>query len=168
MSRYLTKSKFKLAMECPTKLFYTGKPDYANQQIGDNFLAALAEGGFQVGALARYYFPNGVLIETPNDETAVELTAQYLSEENITLFEAGFKFGTLLIRADIVEKNGNILKLYEVKAKSCDFDTEAGMQNQNGTISSKWKPYVEDVAFQKYVMPCVSPIRSDSLSNAHR
>ena len=23
--RYLTKSRFKLALECPTKLFYTGK-----------------------------------------------------------------------------------------------------------------------------------------------
>jgi hypothetical protein len=25
MPRYLTKSRFKLALECPTKLFYTGK-----------------------------------------------------------------------------------------------------------------------------------------------
>lgn len=152
MPRYLTKSKFKLAMECPTKLFYIGKSHYANQRIGDTFLAALADGGFQVGALARCYFPAGVWIETPNDETAVEVTAQYLSEENITLFEAGFRFGTLLIRADIVEKEGALLKLYEVKAKSCDFETEAGMLNKNQTISSKWKPYIEDVAFQKHVI----------------
>ncbi len=152
MPRYLTKSKFKLAMECPTKLFYTDKQQYANQQINDSFLKALADGGFQVGALARCYFPDGIVIETPNDETAVEVTKLYLSEENITLFEAGFRFGTFLIRADVVEKIGNVLKLYEVKAKSCDFETEAGMLNQNGTISSNWKPYVEDVAFQKYVI----------------
>ena len=25
--RYLTKSRFKLAVQCPTKLFYTGKKD---------------------------------------------------------------------------------------------------------------------------------------------
>ncbi|HCS10339.1 MAG TPA: hypothetical protein DIV40_02675, partial [Clostridiales bacterium] len=45
--RYLTKSRFKLAMECPTKLYYTGKDEYINQNIDDSFLLALAEGGFQ-------------------------------------------------------------------------------------------------------------------------
>ena len=51
--RYLTKSRFVMAMECPTKLFYTGKKEYKNQDNDDPFLESLAEGGFQVGALAR-------------------------------------------------------------------------------------------------------------------
>lgn len=139
-------------MECPTKLFYTEKTHYANQKIADSFLAALADGGFQVGALARCYFPRGVRVETPNDETAVEITEQYLAQDQITLFEAGFRHDNLLLRADIIVKNGNVLDLYEVKAKSCDFADESGMLNQNGTISSKWKEYLEDVAFQKYVI----------------
>ena len=46
--RYLTKSRFKLATECPTKLYYTGKKEYLNQKYEDSFLLALAEGGFQV------------------------------------------------------------------------------------------------------------------------
>ena len=50
--RYLTKSRFKQALECPTKLFYTGKPGYLNNSLDNSFLAALAEGGYQVGALA--------------------------------------------------------------------------------------------------------------------
>lgn len=42
--RYLTKSRFKLGMECPTKLFYTSKSDiYSNENLEDTFLAALAE-----------------------------------------------------------------------------------------------------------------------------
>lgn len=41
--RYLTKSRFKLAVECPTKLFYTGKPEYANVNNEDAFLAMLVE-----------------------------------------------------------------------------------------------------------------------------
>ena len=49
INRYLTKSRFKLAMECPTKLYYTGKGEYINQDLDDPFLLALAEGGFQVG-----------------------------------------------------------------------------------------------------------------------
>ena len=41
---YLTKSRFKLALECPTKLSYDGKSKYANQKIEDTFLISLAEG----------------------------------------------------------------------------------------------------------------------------
>ena len=55
--RYLTKSRFKLAMECPTKLYYTGKLEFDNQKKDDSFLAALAEGGMQIGELAKYNTP---------------------------------------------------------------------------------------------------------------
>jgi len=40
--RLLTKSRFKLALECPNKLFYTRKKEYANQKQEDEFLQALA------------------------------------------------------------------------------------------------------------------------------
>ena len=37
---HLTKSKFKLATECPTKLFYTGKKDeYANTSSAGSIIA---------------------------------------------------------------------------------------------------------------------------------
>jgi len=134
-----------------------GKQEYANRRIEDPFLRQLADGGFQVGALARLYFPEGILVETPNDEAAVMVTEQYLEQENVTLFEAGVRFGSFLIRADVVVKTGNELKLYEVKAKSADFDDDSAMFNKNGTISSTWKPYVEDVAFQKYVIANAHP-----------
>ena len=62
--RYLTKSRFKLGIECPTKLYYTGKREYPNQKLDDPFLAALADGGYQVGELAKLYFPNGQDITT--------------------------------------------------------------------------------------------------------
>ena len=58
-SRYLTKSKFQLSMQCKTKLFYADKKEYANKSMDDPFLQSLAEGGFQVGALARCYFLGG-------------------------------------------------------------------------------------------------------------
>ncbi len=59
-----SKSRFSLALECPTKLFYIGEKEYANQSLEDSFLAALAEGGFQVGELAKQYFPGGHQIDT--------------------------------------------------------------------------------------------------------
>ncbi len=57
--RYITKSRFKLALQCPAKLYYEGKPEYANQNVEDTFLLSLAEGGFQVGELAKCYYPGG-------------------------------------------------------------------------------------------------------------
>ena len=41
--RYITKSRFTLALECPTKIYFTGKPECANQTIEDRFLLALAD-----------------------------------------------------------------------------------------------------------------------------
>lgn len=40
--RLLIKSRFKLALDCPNKLFYTRKKEYANQQLNDPFLEALS------------------------------------------------------------------------------------------------------------------------------
>lgn len=145
-------------MECPTKLFYTGKPEYADQAIADTFLTALADGGFQVGALARCYFPGGTRVETPNDQTAVELTGQYLQQDRITLYEPGFCVGNLLIRADIVVKDSDVLEFYEVKAKSCDFDDYTGMMNKKANcIRGDWLEYIQDVAFQKHVVAKAFP-----------
>ncbi len=69
--RYLTKSRFKLAVECSTKLYYTGKKEYPDQKINDKFLEALAHGGFQVGELAKCYFPGGVMIDDLDYEIAL-------------------------------------------------------------------------------------------------
>jgi hypothetical protein len=61
--RYLTKSRWKLGLECPTKLYYTKKPEYFDGRLEDDFLQALAEGGFQVGELAKLYYPGGINID---------------------------------------------------------------------------------------------------------
>jgi hypothetical protein len=62
INRHLTKSLFKIGLECPTKLYYEGNKAYANQKIEDSFLLALAEGGFQVGELAKHYYAGGHMI----------------------------------------------------------------------------------------------------------
>ena len=150
--RYLTKSRFKLATECPTKLFYTGKEQYANQNLDDSFLLALADGGFQVGDLAKCYFPGGHDIKTLDYDEALAETSKLLELDQVTIYEAAIATDKLFIRADILVKNGHQLALYEVKAKSFDPDEEDPFSNKNGTIKSVWKPYLYDVAFQKYVI----------------
>ena len=155
--RYLTKSRFKLARQCLTKLYYDGKPEYANQKIEDTFLQALADGGFQVGELAKCYFPGGILIESKDYEEALSQTNELLKQDHVVIFEAAFRFKKLFIRADILIKNKDHIELVEVKAKSFDEPAEDAFFTQKGLIKAEWKEYLEDVAFQKYVVKQAFP-----------
>ncbi|MBM4224576.1 MAG: hypothetical protein FJ167_07240, partial [Gammaproteobacteria bacterium] len=49
----LSKSRFKLALECPTKVYYSLDKRYVNANDSNDFLKSLAFGGFQVGELAK-------------------------------------------------------------------------------------------------------------------
>jgi hypothetical protein len=150
-NRYLTKSRFKLAMECPTKLYYTGKEEYINQNIDDPFLLALAEGGFQVGELAKHYFAGGYDIETLDYDEALKITNELLSKDKAIIYEAAILYEKFFIRTDILVKDGRNIELIEVKAKSAD-----DFYNKSG-IKPEWKPYLLDVAFQKYVVSKAFP-----------
>lgn len=157
MANYLTKSKFKLAFECPTKLYYIDKPQYANQSTEDSFLKALAEGGYQVEALARCYFPDGIFVTTENKESCYEATKRLLENESITLFEAEVLYQGYLVRTDILIKQQNHLKLIEIKSKSiCDEEIKK-IVKKDGFINAEWKPYIADVAFQKWVLQQAYP-----------
>ncbi len=142
--RYLTKSRFKLAMECPSKLYYTGKKDqYYDSKLDDEFLKSLAEGGFQVGELAKRYFPGGHDIESLDYDTALEKTNELLLKDNVIIYEAAFRFNNLFIRADILVKSGNKIQLIEVKAKSFDSTTDAfvGKKGANSpAVRSLYEP----------------------------
>lgn len=151
--RYLTKSRFKLGVDCPTKLFYTGKPHlYPDKKIDDPFLLELAKGGFQVGELAKCYFPDGIEVEAERGEydKAVERTNEHLTAENVVIFEAAVKYKNYFIRIDVLKKAGDKLEVIEVKSKSVDPNNLAFFGKKDG-ISSDWKSYLYDVAFQKFV-----------------
>jgi hypothetical protein len=149
----LTKSRFKTALECPNKLFFTSKKEYANNKSDDPFMQALAKGGFQVEELARLHYPEGVFINTENYEydEAFQLTTKALLLENVVIYEAAFQYEGLFIRTDILVKKGNSIKLIEVKAKSFDPNDQYLFIGKNGGLVSTWKPYLFDLAFQKYV-----------------
>ena len=119
--RYLTKSLFVRALQCPTKLSYVKKPkQYPDNSIEDEFLESLAEGGFQVGALAQCYFPHGHLVDTLDSKAALAQTDELLKADKTVIFEAALAHETLFVRADILVKDGAYFDLIEVKAKSCD------------------------------------------------
>jgi hypothetical protein len=160
--RYLTKSRFKTALECPAKLYYTNKKEYANTKMDDDFLKALAEGGFQVGELAKFMFCDDPVLEniTVNERTyeeALKVTNLMIAEQKTVIAEAAVKFENLFIRTDLLKINytKKLIELYEVKAKS--FDRETQFTSKKGEISSKWKSYLMDVAFQRYVVQNAFP-----------
>ena len=149
----LTKSRFKLGVDCPNKLFYTNKKQYANVQTEDSFLAALANGGFQVEALARATYANGYFVDVEHYdyEGAVHQTVNQLTKDHAVIFEAAFAYESLFVRTDIVEKKGNTIRLIEVKAKSFYASEQYTFVGKRGGLDRKWKMYLFDLAFQKYV-----------------
>ncbi|SUX48556.1 DUF2779 domain-containing protein [Chryseobacterium indoltheticum] len=149
----LTKSRFKLGLECPNKLYFTGKAAYANKKVEDSFLQALAQGGFQVEALARLHYPEGIFVDAKNYEydKAIEITKTALEKNNVCLYEAAFTTENLFVKSDIVQKNGSNVKLIEVKSKSFDPADLYALIGKKGGVVSAWKPYLFDLAFQKYV-----------------
>lgn len=150
-SRYLTKSRFKLAVECPTKLYYVGKPDYLDRSADDSFLASLAEGGYQIGELACLMHPEGVRVDELNHQIALQKTAELLKQDNVTIFEAALEFDSLFIRVDILKKTGGHVKIIEVKAKSYKAKEDGDFRGAKGQLKKEFLPYLRDVAFQRYV-----------------
>ena len=154
--KLFTKSAFKIALECPRKLYYYRNPDkYTNADAEDEFLEALAEGGFQVGELAKIYcdVPPENDVKEKDYAGSLARTQELMHQQHVNIAEAAFRFGNLFVRVDILRRDGHVIDLIEVKAKSWDpnEDTFEGSRPK-GSVQSGIRPYVYDVAFQKYVV----------------
>lgn len=155
--RYLTKSRFKLAVDCPTKLFYNNHPEtYRNTMSENAFLASLAEGGFQVGELAKKLYPYGIEIKGFDHQASACETKELLKQDQVVLFEAAILYENFYCLIDLLVKNGNRYELIEVKAKSYN-SKEPDIESRNGSISTGMLEYIQDVAFQKWVLSQAYP-----------
>lgn len=144
--RKLSKSDFKVACNCKTKLFYkkSGFP-FSNQ--GNDYLQFLADGGHQVGKLATLQFPEGIDINTGNDHNlAKKQTEEYLQQDSVVLFEPLIESNQKIIRVDILKKTGTHYELIEVKSKS--FHSHEDLLTQKKGL----KEYIKDVAYQYLVL----------------
>jgi hypothetical protein len=140
-----------MGIECPTKLYYSGHKEYKNSKQEDSFLQMLADGGFQVGELAKLMYPGGHEITSKNHHQAEQETQEWLLQDEVVLFEPAIRFGDLFIRIDILVKRGNSFQLIEVKAKSYDTKNPE-IEGARGGIKSGMLPYIQDVAFQSHVL----------------
>ena len=154
--KLFTKSAFKTALNCQTQLYYSYKRDeYANQELEDDFLQSLAEGGFQVGELAKVYYgiPPKMDIEELDYDASVARTKELFEADTINIAEAAFRYGNLFVRTDILEKCGDYINIIEVKAKSWDETVDSFYaRGTDDEVNHGMIEYVYDVAFQKYVV----------------
>lgn len=155
----LTKSRFKLAIDCPTKLHYAKSENgYRNRNEDNDFLEALADGGHQVGALAKFrYHPDpygaGITVDTLVKEDAIrETQAKLAAPGRVVIAEAALAFETYFIRVDILIRDGQRIELIEVKSKSA-----SNSDVQKRFPGAEWRPYLYDVAFQTLVAEKVFP-----------
>lgn len=156
--KYLSKSDFKVAKTCATKLYYK-KNKYSSLNEENDYLSLLADGGFMIGKLAQLLYPEGYEIEG-NVTDSINLTEQIISSnENVVLFEPSIFVDNQLVRVDIFIKKGNDIEIIEVKSKSYNSDDLAltKVPNKKGKIKNYWldvdfKPYLEDIAYQKKVV----------------
>jgi hypothetical protein len=143
-SKILSKSDFKVARSCPTKLYYK-KKGYPTLNEENEYLEYLAEGGYAVGELATMHFPEGIRIQNELGlESAISQTLDALQQENITLFEAAILVNDKVAAIDILVKKGNHFEIIEVKSKSYDSD--------NPGFKKEWEEYLEDIAFQRELL----------------
>ena len=167
MPLYLSKSDFKVAQTCPTKLFYK-KNGYPSANEENDYLMMLADGGYMVEKIAKLLHAEGREMKYGGaHEQAAQETLKALAADQITLFEATLMSGGKLARVDILKKSGNVFDLIEVKAKSYDTEEneaamDAGRPNLfrtkkgNGIIGD-WQEYLEDVTYQVMVLQELFP-----------
>ena len=132
---YLTKSNFKLGVECKQKLKYY-KAKYPSSLQNNDMLEFFAEGGYMVEAIAH-----GVMLHA---NPAAE-------------FEVTLKHDRYQARVDGWEQFATHAVLTEIKATSVESDDPAQFFTKNGDVNSSWRPYLLDITFQVMVARLVHP-----------
>ena len=130
----LTKSKYLSGVQCHKRIWYEknypGRAANISRSQQRKF-----EQSKEVGTLARDYFPEGVLINTIDPLISIEQTEAAIARGDTCIFEASFMFNDILVKCDILQKDGNSWSIVEVKA------------------STKVKEeHLSDLAIQKYVL----------------
>ncbi|PTM10090.1 MAG: hypothetical protein DA443_07650, partial [Bacteroidetes bacterium] len=138
--------------------------EYVCAQDEDPFLAALAEGGIQVGEMAKLLFPGGV--EPANTRIKPDMIAEtkaLLHQPEITIYEAAIAHERTFALVDILIRRGNQIDLIEVKSKSWPPGERDSVIKQNGKIRRGWQKYYYDLAFQVWVMRKALGVMGDEI-----
>jgi hypothetical protein len=166
-SSLLSKSDFRAAQSCPTKLFYR-KHRYASAKDASNGQKLLGNAGVIVQAIARVLYAEGEEIEAElGTEESAQRAVRMLARDEVTLFGAPLISAGKEARFDILRKRGNEIEVVDIKAKAFDSRennialTRSGRSlfwlRRGESIAVEWRPDIEDVAFQMLILQELFP-----------
>lgn len=153
--QFLTKTRFKIGLECPTKLYYLSKA-YPSSKNENEFLQVHADGGHQVGEYSKFVikakYPNHHFEDLSSDlnyPSCVDRTDDFLKQDKIIIAESAHVIDDFFIRVDLLVKTGSLIEIYEVKSKSIS-SKDSFFKEKNGIteVKKEWSPYIADIAFQ--------------------
>ena len=134
----LSKSTFIRGAQCLKSLYLNKKRPFLRDRLSDAQRAVFKR-GTDVGILAQQLFPEGTNLKPRSPalyrKKVMETQNILQSERKKTLYEAAFQYNQLLVLLDILVKNHNSTKAYEVKSSLKISDT-----------------FLLDAAFQYYVI----------------
>jgi predicted RecB family nuclease len=112
----ISKSKFMAGRQCPKRLFFqVHQPELAAEP--DASSEAIIEQGREVGMLARQMFPGGVEVRNEGLDKAIRITRELTANREVpAIFEGTFEHGGVLVRVDVLQRQGKRWKLIEVKS----------------------------------------------------
>ncbi len=110
--RRLNKYLYKIGLKCERRMWEESRQEGAFTEAQKMRF----RNGEMVGEMARTLYPNGVLVDPFDDP--ITITKNLIEEKTPVIFEAGFEYGGMQVRADILEYVGKgQWDLTEVKSK---------------------------------------------------
>lgn len=110
----VNKHAFLAARTCPTMGWFAARAPDGERSYGTQWLLYA---GREVGRHARQWLGAGPMLQRPSEAAALEATAAALADPGATLlFEATFRAGALVARADAMRRTGAGWQVVEVKS----------------------------------------------------
>lgn len=112
----LSKSKILNHRQCPKRLWL--EINQPNLAVTDTNMKARFDVGNQVGALARAFYPDGIMIDARSRAQQLADTAHALAGAPRPVFEATFLADDVVVRADLLLPDVDGYRMIEVKSST--------------------------------------------------
>ena len=140
--------------------------DYYDRNRDNDFLQALADGGYQIGELAKFKYHSdpiaaAITVESlDHAESLRDTNERLVVPGRVVIAEAALSYENYFVRVDILIRDdaAKTIDLVEVKSKSVKAeDVVKRFKGARGAYKPEWLPYLYDVAFQSAVASRVFP-----------
>jgi hypothetical protein len=121
----LSKSTYIRGLQCEKSL-YLYKHNYKLKDGISNQLQSIFNQGNNVGVLSQQLFPNGVDASPSNHfkiQESVQKTKEFIENGESVIYEATFQFNGVIVALDILVKDNDGWKAYEVKSSTSISET---------------------------------------------